>query len=66
MSKHKCLGTSPDYDNCVKLISEYFYGANIRLQEIEPGLYDVLNSNGLLYRHRVIVKKNRWRFEVLD
>jgi hypothetical protein len=65
-SLRKLLGTSPNLQSAVKLISEFFGGATITLTEVEPGTWSVSNSQGPLPRFQVTLAKGRYRFEAIQ
>lgn len=58
------LSTSPDLDSARKLISEYFFGATIHLEETSSTTWSVSNAFKLLPSFRVIRANGRFRFEV--
>lgn len=48
----------------IKLISQYYFGTKVTLIPVDGYKWEVHNSNGKIESVHVVLKKNRFRFEV--
>lgn len=64
IAEDRTLATSSDLDKMIKLISQYYYGSTISLQQISsnPEKYDVYNKKGKIDQVYVIKNKGRYKF----
>lgn len=63
--KYKLLASAASLENIKKVVCKYFYNNNLKF--IENGdVINIENSKGLLKYHRIVKKKNRYRFEVTE
>lgn len=59
-------GTSPTLDGIKKVISKFWYGADITLKDNGDGTFEISNSKGPIKGFIVKKKGKRFRFEVLE
>ena len=64
--KYKLLGSAPTLDRLKELLSNYFYtDIKLSVNPANNGQWQVSNSKGIIPGCRVIIKSNRYRFEMV-
>lgn len=63
MKNKKVLASSSSLEGITKLISSYFFGSTITLNEISNNIYSVSNKIKLLENYEVIKRKNKYQFK---
>ena len=61
--KYKLLGSAPNYDSMLSLITGYWYGSYVKLTKVNEKEFAVSSHRGLRPELRVIIRKGRYRFE---
>ncbi|HRT34217.1 MAG TPA: hypothetical protein P5023_07265 [Bacteroidales bacterium] len=61
-AKNTLIGSSPSLDGVKNLISKYWYGSTIYLDQIDEDMWSVSNAKGLRPNFAVIYKKGRYSF----
>lgn len=62
-AKGGVIGSSPTIEGIVKLIGEFYYSPNIKLEKNTENSWNVINSKGIISRVEVIEKKGRFYFK---
>lgn len=64
LNEDKLLATSPTIERITKLISDYYYGSTITLEQISdnPEKYDVYNKKGKIDGVYVVKAGNKYKF----
>jgi hypothetical protein len=63
MAAGKLIATSPSKERMEKLIQNFWHASRVELTEIVPGEFAVSNARGIVPGFKVVVKKDRYRFE---
>lgn len=65
--KGKLIASAPTEERIVKLISDYFYGSNIKLEPTDDeGTFNVHNSKGKVNGYVVVLKDGKYKFQAIN
>lgn len=73
--KYRLLASSPTLEGISDLIKKYFWADSVILSQValeklpnkrNPLVFDVSTSKGLKEGFRVVIKRNRFRFEIME
>lgn len=62
MPKDKVIASSGSLEGIQKLISQYWYGSTVILDQIEDDIWAVSNSKGIRPMYAVILSKGKYKF----
>lgn len=64
--RYKLIGSDSDLNNLLKNIEQKYFFNNVKVIKIKekPIIFSIYNSFGEIYGYRIILKNNRYRFEI--
>jgi hypothetical protein len=65
-NQYKLLASAPTIEGIKRMIAEYFYGGEKELTANGENTWNVSGNKGLIIQYRVVLKKSRYRFEILS